>query len=73
MPNPSHSSTCHLCYCGNIELNTDAKSDFVNFNILCFFPREVLRERIHSGIIETFQIYITMFPLHPTHKMYELF
>lgn len=27
-------TTCHLCYWGNIELNTDAKSDFVN-TIFC--------------------------------------
>lgn len=48
-------TTCHLCYCGNVELNTDAKSDFVN-TIFCvffsLFPREILIERIHSGRIE---------------------
>lgn len=70
-------TTCHLCYCGNVELNTDAKSDFVN-TTFCgyFFPfpeRDIIIERIHSGRIEKIQIYITMMSaLHPTHKVYEL-
>lgn len=62
-----------LVYCGNIELNMDAKSDFVNtiFWVIFFpFSQMIYSERVHTLIIEKFQIYITMIsyvcPLHYT-------
>ncbi len=60
--------TCHL-YCGNIELNMDAKSHFVN-TILCYFLSfsSKIYSEFNTYSKEKFQIYITMIscvcPLH---------
>lgn len=50
---------CHHCYCGNIELKTDAKSDFVHtiFCVFPSFPGELLRERIGRNYWEMSDLY----------------